>query len=490
MTSNHSSKPNSSLLKSGSYINGNWLSDSDSTFAVLNPASGEKIATISNATAADATLAVDAASSALLPWRNKSVKERSHLLRCWFDLVMQNKEELAEILTAEQGKPLAESLGEVIYGANYIEWFAEEAKRVYGDTIPAPSADKRIVVIKQAIGVVSAITPWNFPSSMITRKAAPAMAAGCSFIVKAATETPLSALALAELAHQAGIPPGVFNVIVSNHASEVGQVLTGDPRVAKFSFTGSTPVGKILLKQCAETVKKTTMELGGNAPFIVFDDADLDAAVKGAVISKFRNAGQTCVCSNRILVQKGVYDEFAKRLVVAAEALKVGVGTAAGVNLGPLIHSGAANTVDKLVLEAVGAGAKVLTGGKKSDLGDNFYLPTVLSDVNPSMSVAVNEIFGPVAPLIEFETDQQAIDIANDTDFGLASYIYTRDIGRVWRVSEALEYGMVGVNEGIISNEMAPFGGVKQSGMGREGSKYGIEDFLEIKYICMGGIDT
>jgi succinate-semialdehyde dehydrogenase/glutarate-semialdehyde dehydrogenase len=325
---------------------------------------------------------------------------------------------------------------------------------------------------------------------MITRKAAPAMAAGCSFIVKAATETPLSALALAELAHQAGIPPGVFNVIVSNHASEVGQVLTGDPRVAKFSFTGSTPVGKILLKQCAETVKKTTMELGGNAPFIVFDDADLDAAVKGAVISKFRNAGQTCVCSNRILVQKGVYDEFAKRLVVAVEALKVGVGTAAGVNLGPLIHSGAANTVDKLVLEAVGAGAKVLTGGKKSDLGDNFYLPTVLSDVNPSMSVAVNEIFGPVAPLIEFETDQQAIDIANDTDFGLASYIYTRDIGRVWRVSEALEYGMVGVNEGIISNEMAPFGGVKQSGMGREGSKYGIEDFLEIKYICMGGIDT
>ena len=490
MTSKHSSKPNSSLLKSGSYINGNWLSDSESTFAVLDPASGEKIATISNATAADATLAVDAASSALSPWRNKSVKERSHLLRCWFDLVMQNKEELAEILTAEQGKPLAESLGEVIYGANYIEWFAEEAKRVYGDTIPAPSADKRIVVIKQAIGVVSAITPWNFPSSMITRKAAPAMAAGCSFIVKAATETPLSALALAELAHQAGIPPGVFNVIVSNHASEVGQVLTGDPRIAKFSFTGSTPVGKILLKQCAETVKKTTMELGGNAPFIVFDDADLDAAVKGAVISKFRNAGQTCVCSNRILVQKGVYNEFAKRLVVAVEALKVGVGTAAGVNLGPLIHSEAANTVDKLVLEAVTAGAKVLTGGKKSDLGDNFYLPTVLSDVNPSMSVAVNEIFGPVAPLIKFETDQQAIDIANDTDFGLASYIYTRDIGRVWRVSEALEYGMVGVNEGIISNEMAPFGGVKQSGMGREGSKYGIEDFLEIKYICMGGIDT
>jgi succinate-semialdehyde dehydrogenase/glutarate-semialdehyde dehydrogenase len=403
---------------------------------------------------------------------------------------MQNKEELAEILTAEQGKPLAESLGEIIYGANYIEWFAEEAKRVYGDTIPAPSADKRIVVIKQAIGVVSAITPWNFPSSMITRKAAPAMAAGCSFIVKAAAETPLSALALAELADRAGIPPGVFNVIVSDQTKQVGQVLTGDSRVAKFSFTGSTPVGKILLKQCADTVKKTTMELGGNAPFIVFDDADLDAAVKGAIASKFRNAGQTCVCSNRILVQQGVYDEFARRLVIAVEALKVGDGTAAGVNLGPLIHSVAADNVDKLVVEAVAAGAKVLTGGKKSDLGDNFYLPTVLTNIDPNMSIAVKEIFGPVAPLIEFETEQQAIAIANDTDFGLASYMYTRDIGRIWRVSEALEYGMVGVNEGIISNEMAPFGGIKQSGMGREGSKYGIEDFLEIKYICMGGIDN
>jgi succinate-semialdehyde dehydrogenase/glutarate-semialdehyde dehydrogenase len=337
---------------------------------------------------------------------------------------------------------------------------------------------------------VSAITPWNFPSSMITRKAAPAMAAGCSFIVKAAAETPLSALALAELADRAGIPPGVFNVIVSDQTKQVGQVLTGDSRVAKFSFTGSTPVGKILLKQCADTVKKTTMELGGNAPFIVFDDADLDAAVKGAIASKFRNAGQTCVCSNRILVQQGVYDEFARRLVIAVEALKVGDGTAAGVNLGPLIHSVAADNVDKLVVEAVAAGAKVLTGGKKSDLGDNFYLPTVLTNIDPNMSIAVKEIFGPVAPLIEFETEQQAIAIANDTDFGLASYMYTRDIGRIWRVSEALEYGMVGVNEGIISNEMAPFGGIKQSGMGREGSKYGIEDFLEIKYICMGGIDN
>jgi succinate-semialdehyde dehydrogenase/glutarate-semialdehyde dehydrogenase len=490
MTNSHSSRLNSSLLKSGSYINGSWLSGSEDTFDVLNPGNGEKITTLSNASAEQTTLAVDAASAAIASWRNKSVKERSSIMRGWFDLVMLNKESLAEILTAEQGKPLSESLGEVIYGASYIEWFAEEAKRVYGDTIPAPSSDKRIVVIKQGIGIVSAITPWNFPSSMITRKAAPALAAGCSFIVKAATETPLSALALAELAHQAGIPPGVFNVIVSNHAKEVGQVLTGDPRIAKFSFTGSTPVGKILLKQCADTVKKTTMELGGNAPFIVFDDADLDAAVTGAVISKFRNSGQTCVCSNRIMVQKGVYDEFAKRLVVAVEALKQGVGTTEGVNLGPLIHSNAADSVEKLVNEAIAAGAKVLTGGKKSDLGENFFLPTVLADVEPGMSVAVNEIFGPVAPLIKFETDQEAIDMANDTDFGLASYIYTRDIGRVWRVSEALEYGMVGVNEGAISNEMAPFGGVKQSGMGREGSKYGIEDFLEIKYICMGGIDV
>lgn len=490
MTNLHSSLLDSPLLKSGSYINGNWLSDSTNTFKVLNPASGEKIAILANASAEDATLAVDAASQALMSWRNLPVKERSGLLRRWFDLVMENRQELAKILTAEQGKPLAESVGEVIYGANYIEWFAEEAKRVYGDTIPGPSADKRIVVIKQAIGVVSAITPWNFPSSMITRKAAPAMAAGCTFIVKAATETPLSALALAELAHQAGIPPGVFNVIVSNQAKPIGQVLTGDSRIAKFSFTGSTPVGKTLLKQCADTVKKTTMELGGNAPFIVFDDADLDAAVKGAIISKFRNAGQTCVCSNRILVQKGVYDEFARRFVVAVEALKVGEGTTEGVNVGPLIHSAAANSVAILVNEAIAEGATVLTGGQKNKLGDNYYQPTVLSNVNSTMSVAVNEIFGPVAPLIEFETDQQAIDIANDTDFGLASYIYTRDIGRVWRISEALEYGMVGVNEGIISNEMAPFGGIKQSGMGREGSKYGIEDFLEIKYICMGGIDT
>ena len=481
---------NSPLLKNGSYINGSWLSDNKDTFKVLNPANGDEIAVLANASAEQATLAVDAASQALPAWRNKSVKERSRLLRRWFELVMENKDELAKILTAEQGKPIGESVGEVVYGANYIEWFAEEAKRVYGDTIPAPSSDKRLVVIKQAVGVVSAITPWNFPSSMITRKAAPAMAAGCTFIVKAAAETPLSAIALAELAHQAGIPAGVFNVLVTTQSREVGKVLTGDARIEKFSFTGSTPVGKILLKQCADTVKKTTMELGGNAPFIVFDDADLDAAVEGVMESKFRNAGQTCVCSNRILVQKGVYDEFAKRFVTAVEALTLGVGNGEGVDIGPLIHSEAADSVKELVDKAVAAGAKVLTGGKKADLGESFYQPTVLSKVDADMSIAVNEIFGPVAPLIEFETDQQAIDIANDTEFGLASYIYTRDIGRVWHVSEALEYGMVGVNEGIISNEMAPFGGVKQSGMGREGSKYGLEEYLEIKYICMGGIGS
>ena len=481
---------NSPLLKSGSYINGSWLSDDANTFKVLNPANGKKIAELANASAEQTSLAVDAAAQALPGWRAKTVKERSRLLRRWFDLVMENKHELAKILTVEQGKPLSESVGEVVYGANYIEWFAEEAKRIYGDIIPAPSSDKRLVVIKQGVGVVSAITPWNFPSSMITRKAAPAMAAGCTFIVKAASETPLSAIALAELAHQAGIPAGVFNVIVSTHSREVGKILTGDPRIEKFSFTGSTPVGKILLKQCADTVKKTTMELGGNAPFIVFDDADLDAAVEGVMESKFRNAGQTCVCSNRILVQKGVYNEFAKRFVVAVEALSLGAGNEEGVDIGPLIHSEAADNVKDLVDKAVAAGATVLTGGKKDDLGDSFYQPTVLSQVDADMSIAVNEIFGPVAPLIEFDTDQEAIDIANNTEFGLASYIYTRDIGRVWRISEALEYGMVGVNEGIISNEMAPFGGVKQSGMGREGSKYGLEEYLEIKYICMGGVDS
>ena len=481
---------NQRLLKKSSYINGQWQSVGDDTFAVINPANGNEIARIANATADDASAAVAAASEAMPAWQALPAKNRSRILKHWFDLVIQHKEDLAAILTAEQGKPYKESLGEIIYGANYIEWFAEEAKRVYGDTIPQPSSDKRLVVIKQPVGVVSAITPWNFPSSMITRKAAPAMAVGCTFIVKAAAETPLSALALAVLAEEAGVPAGVFNVVVTSDARATGKVLTGDPRIAKFSFTGSTPVGKILLKQCADTVKKTTMELGGNAPFIVFDDADVDAAIQGVIKSKFRNAGQTCVCSNRILVQEGIYDEFAKKLVSNVNDFSVGEGFADGTDIGPLINEGAANSVNDLVVNATKSGAKVLTGGASSDLGNAFYQPTVLGDVTDEMEIFRQEIFGPVAPLIKFSTDEEVVRLANDTEFGLAAYMYARDIGRVWRVSEALEYGMVGINTGGISNPMAPFGGVKQSGMGREGSKYGIDDYLEIKYLCMGGLDS
>jgi len=402
---------------------------------------------------------------------------------------MQHQDDLAAILTAEQGKPLIEAKGEIAYGANYIEWFAEEAKRIYGDTIPGAAPNSRVVIIKQGVGVVSAITPWNFPNAMITRKAAPALAAGCSFIVKAAAETPLSALALAELAQQAGIPPGIFNVIVSDTARPIGGVLTGDPRIAKFSFTGSTQVGKILLQQCASTVKKTSMELGGNAPFIVFDDANLDEAVQGALISKFRNAGQTCVCTNRVFVQEGVYQAFAEKLTEAVKALSMGDGSEDGVQIGPLINNEAIESVSSLVDQALQNGAKATVGGQIDPIGERFFQPTVLTNVSPEMSVATQEIFGPVAPLIKFTTEEQAIELANNTEVGLASYIYTRDIGRIWRVSEALEYGMVGINEGIISNEMAPFGGVKQSGMGREGSKYGMDDYLEIKYLCMGGLD-
>ena len=434
---------NSQLLKQGSYINGQWQTAADSQFLVHNPANGNEIIRVADATAEQASAAVDAAQAALPAWRALSAKQRSRLLRNWFNLVMQNQAELAAILTAEQGKPRAESMGEIAYAANYIEWFAEEAKRVYGDVIAGPDSDKRLVVIKQGVGIVSAITPWNFPSSMITRKAAPALAAGCTFIVKAASETPLSALALAELAEQAGIPAGVMNVIVSTQAREVGAVLTGDERIAKFSFTGSTPVGKILLKQCAETVKKTTMELGGNAPFIVFDDADLDVAVEGAIASKYRNAGQTCVCSNRILVHEGIYDEFAQRLVAKVAQFKIGSGETEGVDIGPLIHAEAADAVDELVQNAVASGAEILVGGAKSQQGDSFYQPTVLANVTPEMVVAKQEIFGPVAPLIKFNSEQQVIDFANDTEFGLASYIYTRDIGRVWRVSEALELSLI-----------------------------------------------
>lgn len=480
---------NKNLVRNKSYINGHWALGHGKEFSVKNPSNGTIVAIVNGANADDAHHAVDAAVNALPAWRAKTAKQRAAILRKWFELIMQNQDDLAAILTAEQGKPIKESKGEIAYGANYIEWFSEETKRIYGDTIPGASARSRVIVIKQGVGVVSAITPWNFPNAMITRKAAPALAAGCTFIVKAAAETPLSALALAELGEQAGIPAGVFNVIVSNEAKPVGKVLTGDPRIAKFSFTGSTAVGRQLLAQCANTVKKTSMELGGNAPFIVFDDANIDDAVTGAIASKFRNAGQTCVCTNRIFVQSGVYNEFSEKLTMAVKNLTIGDGRAANTDIGPLINLDAANSVKQLVEDAVNAGAKINIGGRIDELGECYYQPTVLTNVTPNMSVATEEIFGPVAPLIKFETESQAIELANDTEVGLASYLYTRDIGRVWRVSEALEYGMVGINEGIISNEMAPFGGVKQSGMGREGSKYGLEDYLEIKYLCMGGLD-
>jgi len=479
----------STLLKTGSYINGQWQTSNAATIDVINPASNQLIAKVHDANAKDTINAVDAASTAMPLWRAKTAKERAAILHRWFGLIMSHQEELAVLLTAEQGKPLAEARGEIAYGASYIQWFAEEARRIYGDVIPHANSNSRIIVIKQAIGVVAAITPWNFPNAMITRKAAPALAAGCTFIVKAAAETPLSALAIAELAHQAGIPAGVFNVVIGSDAAGIGKVLTGDPRVAKFSFTGSTPVGKTLLAQCAATVKKASMELGGNAPFIVFDDADIDEAIKGLLISKYRNAGQTCVCANRILIQSGIYDEFSKRLVEAVAQFRMGDGSQEGIDIGPLITTKATQKVKDLVDDALAQGATSLYGDTNNPIDGQFYPPTILTNVTPDMAIASNEIFGPVAPLIKFDTEQEAIDIANDTNSGLASYMYTRDIGRVWRVSEALEYGMVGINEGIISNEAAPFGGIKESGIGREGSKYGIEDYVEIKYLCMGGID-
>ena len=482
-------KLESFLIQNGSYINGKWHNEGDETFDVFNPADGSKVKTLVDASNADLDAAIIAANEAFPVWRAKSAKERANILRKWYNLIMENQEDLAQIMTMEQGKPLAESRGEIAYGANYVEWFAEEAKRVYGDTIPGPSGDKRIVVIKQPVGVVATVTPWNFPSSMITRKVAPALAAGCTVISKPAKETPLSAIALAALAEQAGIPAGVFNVVVTTRSREVGTIICNDTRIDKISFTGSTEVGGRLLAMCGATVKKTSMELGGNAPFIVFDDADLDSAVKGALLSKYRNAGQTCVCSNRILVQEGIYDEFAEKLSTKVQALKMGEGTEDGVTIGPMVNAKAVEAMETFVSDAVDAGATVLEGGQRSDLGECFFEPTVLTDVNQDMKVAKLEIFGPIAPLMKFSTEEEALQIANDTVFGLASYIYTRDIGRIWRVSEALEYGMVGINEGIISNEMAPFGGVKQSGLGREGSKYGIEDYLEIKYLCIGGID-
>ncbi len=477
------------LLRTQAFINGEWVdADNGETLPVTNPANGDVIAEVAKCGTAETRRAIEAAEAAQVSWRQASAKERSALLRKWFTLMMEAQEDLAQILTAEQGKPLAESRGEIAYGANYIEWFSEEAKRVYGDTIPEPSKDKRIVCIKQPVGVVACITPWNFPNAMLTRKIAPALAVGCTVVCKPANATPLSAYAFVELAVRAGIPAGVINV-VTGRTSEIGEELTSNPTVRKLTFTGSTAVGKKLMAACASTVKRTSMELGGNAPFIVFDDADLDAAVVGAMICKFRNAGQTCVCANRILVQDSVYDEFTEKLMAAAADLKMGDGAVDGVTIGPLINEGAANDVLAFVDDAVSKGAKVASGGRRSDMGACYVEPTVLTDVNEDMRVYREEIFGPVAPLFKFKTEEEAIAMANDTEVGLASYFYARDVGRIWRVAEALEYGIVGINEGIISNEMAPFGGVKESGQGREGSKYGMDDYLEIKYMCMGGID-
>ena len=479
----------SSLLKTQAHIDGQWLdADSGETLAVTNPASGETIANVAKCGTAETRRMIEAAAVAQTQWAKSTIKERAAVLRRWFDLVMQNQEDLAQILTAEQGKPLAEARGEVAYGANYIEWFSEESKRVYGDTIPQPSNDKRIVVIKQPVGVVACITPWNFPNAMLTRKIAPAIAAGCAVVCKPANATPLSALALMELAVRAGFPPGLIN-IVTGRTAQIGAELTGNPTVRKVTFTGSTPVGKQLMAECAQSVKRTSMELGGNAPFIVFDDADIDAAVQGTLVSKYRNAGQTCVCSNRIIVQAGIYDEFVSKLTAATKNLVIGSGTEEGVTVGPLIDEKAANNVCDFIDDAVAKGAKVALGGGRSDLGGSFVLPTILTDVSRDMRVFSEEIFGPVAPVFKFDTEAEVVEMANDTEFGLAAYFYSRDIGRVWRVAEQLEYGIVGVNEGVVSNEMAPFGGVKESGSGREGSKYGMDDYMVMKYICMGGID-
>ncbi len=474
-----------SLLRQQCYIDGKWAdADSGESIEVTNPANDKVIATVPKMGADETRLAIEAANRAWPAWRALTAKERSTILRTWFNLIIENADDLALLMTSEQGKPLAEAKGEVVYGASFIEWFAEEARRVYGDTIPQHQADKRIVVIKQPVGVVASITPWNFPIAMITRKCAPALAAGCPVVIKPAELTPLSALALAELAERAGIPAGIMNV-VTGKSSEIGGEMTSNPTVRKLSFTGSTRVGKLLMEQCAGTVKKVSMELGGNAPFIVFDDADLDAAVEGAMISKFRNAGQTCVCANRIFVQDGVYDAFAEKLTAAVKELSVGAGTEAGVNQGPLINIAAVAKVEEHVADATAKGAKVAVGGGRHALGGTFFEPTVLTDVTTDMKVTHEETFGPLAPLFRFKTEDEVVEMANDTEFGLAAYFYARDLGRVWRVAEALESGMVGVNTGLISTEVAPFGGVKESGIGREGSKYGMDDFLEVKYICM-----
>lgn len=469
-------------------IDGVWVDALDgATLEVRNPASGALIGIVPNAGAAQTLDAIRAAEQAFPAWKARTADDRSRILRRWFELMMAHQDDLALLMTSEQGKPLAESRGEIAYAASYIEWFAEEGRRLYGEFIPSPWADKRIVVTREPIGVCAAITPWNFPSAMITRKVAPALAAGCTIIVKPATQTPLSALAMAELALRAGVPAGVFSVITGD-ALPIGNALTSSPVVRKLTFTGSTQVGRLLAAQCAPTLKRMSLELGGNAPFIVFDDADLDEAVAGAMASKYRNTGQTCVCTNRFLVQDGVFDAFAAKLCQAVAALKVGNGLDQGVAQGPLIDAPALAKVEELVADATARGARVLTGGRRHALGGTFYEPTVLADLTPDMRIAKEEIFGPVAPLFRFTTEAQAIQMANDTEFGLAAYFYSRDLGRVWRVSGALEYGMVGINSGVISTAVAPFGGVKQSGMGREGSSHGIDEYIDTKYLCMGGL--
>ncbi|MDY0270666.1 NADP-dependent succinate-semialdehyde dehydrogenase [Trichloromonas sp.] len=479
---------NAKLFRQQCYIDGQWHNaDSGSTIDVTNPASGEKLGTIPKMGAAETRRAIEAANNAWPAWRDKTAGERAVILRRWAELMMAHQEDLARLMTAEQGKPLAESRGEIAYAASFIEWFSEEARRVYGDVIPAHQADKRIVVIRQPIGVCAAITPWNFPSAMITRKAGAALAVGCTMVVKPATATPYSALALAELGERAGLPAGVFSV-VTGASGAIGGELTANPLVRKLTFTGSTEIGKQLAEECAKTMKKVSMELGGNAPFIVFDDADLDAAVEGAIISKYRNTGQTCVCTNRFLVQAGVYEAFAAKLAAKVKAMKVGDGLQEDVQQGPLIDLGAVEKVEEHIQDALDGGARVVCGGRRHARGGSFFEPTVLADVTPSMKVAKEETFGPVAPLFKFTHEEEAVKMANDTEFGLASYFYTRDLARTWRVGEALEYGMVGINTGLISTAIAPFGGVKESGLGREGSKYGIEDYLEVKYLCMGEI--
>jgi succinate-semialdehyde dehydrogenase / glutarate-semialdehyde dehydrogenase len=482
----------SRLFRQAAYIDGQWIAPragAGNVSPVDNPATGEILGHVPNLKAADARTAIDAAARAFTTWRTTTAKMRAAALRRWYELMLANQEDLARLVTLEQGKPVTESKGEVAYAASFLEWFGEEGKRVYGDTIPTHDADKRIFVLKEPVGVVAAITPWNFPLAMITRKAGPAIAAGCTVVLKPAPQTPFSALALAELAERAGIPRGVFNVVTGD-AVEIGGEMTSNPTVRKLSFTGSTAVGKLLMSQCAGTVKKLSLELGGNAPFIVFDDADIDAAVEGAVAAKYRNTGQTCICANRFLVQDTVYDAFAQKLSKAVGALKIGQGFEPGVVQGPLIEDRAVDKVERHIADATAKGARILVGGQRHARGGRFFQPTVLSGVTPEMEISQEETFGPVAPITAFDTEAEAIKIANATEFGLAAYFYGRDLSRVWRVAEALEYGLVGVNTGLISTEVAPFGGYKQSGLGREGSKYGIEEFLEIKYVCVGNIGT